>query len=147
MYARHATSVIDSTLLSTLFLIKTKEGNSEVKTGCMICRGLHDDYWVQSIDAIIKKYELSGVDNDGWFIFIPKKGVQTKAVQVKVDDDYQFIIKTAWGTPSAEVLGQGFEGYVQVGDSGDYILSDSPDNFWVVKAKIFDETYKFVNTK
>ena len=70
--AKHMKSVLTDSSVSSLFLLNTLEGREPVDGVAMICVGPLGDVWQQRSKNLFKKYDAVGVDDDGWFEFIPK---------------------------------------------------------------------------
>ena len=146
--------MVDKTVLSK-FLIDTLEGKEPLGDGAVACIGEHNDIWQQMPANLLKKYDVVGIDADGWMICQPKLDNSVKCIQITdatvkyTDGDINvytgYFIIGNFGeefnlTPDVKIL-------IQKCDIGDYICQsreNSKDN-WVVRKKIFENTYNTIS--
>ncbi len=129
----------DISILSKLPL-STLEGRQTINANSMICLGVEGEAWQQTSKNLLKKYNVTGLDESGWLICEPKPDNEVWAAQTAGDADEQFKIIAQWG----EIQPNGT--FLQYGKSGDYVLQSKtdPTDIWIVAEKIFDSTYTFM---
>jgi len=138
--AKHIkTLIVDQSILSH-FLVSTLEGEEQLGRDNIICIGENDDAWQQTQAALLKKYNIVSFDSDGWMICEPKPENSVEFVEVTfsmTNEQESFYIVGTWGKESPE-------GPIQFGRVGDIICRQPHDHTdtWVVKRKLFDNTYQ-----
>lgn len=122
------------------FLIQTLEGTQAVRNvpGTMVCIGIDADVWQQGRDKLFAKYNITGIDDNGWLLCEPKPDVQVECYQVLTETP--FTIKSKWGKKCDDGT------YEQTGQPGDYVVraKGNASDLWIVAQKIFDATYEIV---
>jgi len=53
-------------------LLATLEGSQPLKRGSVICWGVNDDVWQQTVKKLHDKYQPTEMDEDGWVTYVPK---------------------------------------------------------------------------
>ena len=151
--AKHLSSLLVDPMIADKFLIDALEGKEALKSNVVICLGPTGDIWQQTPSKLLGKYTIVDIDRNGWMDSKPIPGNAVNCFQVTKeflgsiksdapDGIYNnrkadfFIIGTYGETT---VAGSN----TQFGEIGDYILQDqkNPDDNWIVKQKIFDNTY------
>ncbi len=115
------------------FLLDTLEGKEPLGENAMFCIGEAGDAWQQAPKALLKKYDIVDVDNDGWMVCTPKPDNE---VQFYESDANQYITGH-WGET---VDGLTCQQWCKVGD---FVLRnpEDPSDQWVVQRKLFLNTY------
>lgn len=131
--------LVDRTVLNK-FLVDTLEGKEPLGDGVVICIGESGDIWQQMPKKLIQKYEVKGIDADGWMICEPRPDNAVECFEVDVhymDMANDFTIVGLWG----ETIGT--EKNIQRGKTGDFICRNREDHndVWIVREKIFKNTY------
>jgi len=147
--------MVDKTVTNK-FLIDTLEGKEPLGDGSICCIGESNDVWQQMPKKLIGKYNVIGIDNDGWMICEPRPDNSVNVIEVTkeffnlgrfqesplsyTDNDTKFYIVGQWGSNTPEVNSQ-------IGEVGDFICQnrEDPTDVWVVKRKIFINTYTILN--
>lgn len=133
-----ANLLVDRSILSK-FLLDTLEGTAAIGDGVVICRGDAGDVWQQIPSKLLKKYDVTDIDSEGWLICTPKPENSINIMEVTPDmagNNGEFYILGNFGV-------QCDDGLRQYGEVGDYIGQncDNPTDIWVIKRKIFQNTY------
>ena len=137
--------MVDKTVTNK-FLIDTLEGKEPLGDGSICCIGESNDVWQQMPKKLIAKYDVIGIDNDGWMICEPRPDNSVNVFEVSIfdlgdkDNDTKFYIIGQWGGKTPEINSQ-------TGEVGDFICQNREDStdVWVVKRKIFVNTYTIIN--
>ena len=133
--------LVDHTVLSK-FLVDTLEGKEPLGDGAVICIGDSNDAWQQMPNKLLAKYDVTTIDADGWMVCEPKPDNAVDAFEVRAteDGDTEFYIIGQWGEESDE-------GPRQYGQQGDFVCRNrtDPTDVWVVRRKIFLNTYNIVS--
>ena len=127
---------VDSLIFDKLRLA-TLEADEPMQKGAIICLGEAGDVWQQTQEKLDKKYNLVGIDDNGWVIYEPKPDNEVNCFEVLNPATCPFTIIGQWG---ATVDG---EKNVQKGVCGDFICQNrtDPTDVWVVKRGLFLNTY------
>ena len=132
--------LVDRTVMNK-FLVDTLEGKEPLGDGVVICIGESNDAWQQMPKKLLQKYEVKGIDADGWMLCEPRPDNAVNCVEVTEDIngqfDSDFSIIGHWGATIDGVPN------VQKGTVGDFICQNrtDPTDVWIVKRKIFINTY------
>ena len=134
--------LVDRTVLNK-FLVDTLEGKEPLGDGAVICIGESNDAWQQMPKKLLQKYEVKSIDADGWMVCEPRPDNAVHCIEVTPVmfgaeiGDINFYIIGHWG---GVVNG---EKNAQLGEFGDYICQNptDPTDVWVVRRKIFTNTY------
>lgn len=126
------------------FLLDTLEGNEVLGDGSVVCVGEAGDAWQQMPKKLLAKYDVTAIDNDGWLVCVPKPDNSVNVVEVTKDMtsiDGEFTIIGLWGATINGVTN------VQSGEVGDFICQSKTDpvDIWIVKRKLFLNTYNILN--
>ena len=116
-------------------VIDTLEGREHIGEGSIICLGEHDDIWQQTTKKFLQKYNVIGIDGNGWMICQPKPENSVKVFEVTNTSEF-YIANVLWGEKTDE-------GFIQKGKEGDFICQSEEDSadMWIVARKIFNNTY------
>ncbi len=130
------TLVVDGSVMNK-FLIDTLEGREPIHTDNMFCIGAAGDAWQQSSAALLKKYNVSAIDKDGWMVCTPRPENEVQFFEFKKKGDNN-AIQGLWG----ETI-DGVERLQRV-VAGDFICRQPHDftDVWVVRRTLFLNTYK-----
>lgn len=115
------------------FLVDTLEAKEPVSPNAMFCIGEAGDAWQQTPKALLKKYDILDVDNDGWMVCQPKPDNEVEFAEANFDG----FITGHWGETINGVINQ------QWCKAGDFVLRNPKDTTdqWVVQRKLFLNTY------
>lgn len=133
-----STIVADPLALNAL-LVQTLEGVGTVTADMMYCLGNLGDVWLQDPVKVLKKYDLTKIDSNGWLHFAPKPENEVEFFEVTVDmlDTNDGYLIGLWGDT---VDGIKNCQKVTVGDFVARQVYDHKDQ-WVVKRKIWLNSY------
>jgi len=131
--------LVDRSVLNK-FLVDTLEGKEPLGDGAVVCIGESGDVWQQMPKKLLQKYEVKGIDSDGWMLCEPRPDNAVECLEIGVDFmdfETEFTIVGLWG----ETIGM--EKNIQRGKLGDFICRNREDHndVWIVKQKIFKNTY------
>jgi len=137
--------MVDRSVLSK-FLVDTLEGKENLGDGSVICIGESNDIWQQMPKNLIKKYNVTDIDKDGWMICEPKPDNSVECFEI--DKSYvgkDLFIKGHWGEEL--VISQDVTINIQKAEIGDYICRNREDksDVWIVRRKIFINTYNIIS--
>ena len=129
---------------ASMFKIVTLEGDEPVDVPNLLCIGEAGEPWQQTKKALLKKYTITDISDDGWMICTPKpeNSVEFFVVQhndVHVDADVLGIIGQ-WG---GEVDGLRNVQLVSFGDTVCRQPHDHTDQ-WVVRKVLWESTYSVI---
>ena len=138
--AKPLISLIVERKLLNKFLVDTIEGKEPLRDGVVICLGINNDAWQQMPKKLLGKYDVTGIDDDGWMICEPKPDNAVDCHEILASElgaGKNFIIGHY-----GETLDDGTQN-TQACEAGDYICRDrqNPTDQWIVKRKIFENTY------
>lgn len=128
--AKPISDLIDKSV-SKHFLINTLEGNEPIDSSTVFCIGIGDEAWQQN--SLLNKYEISGFDDNGWMICIPKKD---NRIQFFESNEHGYIQGTFGATLN------GIQN-LQSLSKGDFICRN-PNRIkdqWVVRRDLFLDSY------
>jgi hypothetical protein len=144
--------LVDRTVTNK-FLVDALEGHEPLGDGSVICIGIEKEAWQQMPKKLLSKYNVVGIDKDGWMDCEPRPDNAVNCIKV-TQEFIKPLISDANGVPVSKwdgkftIIGQWGatvegEKNVQNGVEGDYICQSQTDltDFWIVKKKIFDNTY------
>ena len=133
-------NLIDDSLISKL-LLDTLEGNEPLRKGSVICKGELGDVWQQTTSKLLKKYTVVDLLPGGWVKCNPKPDNLVNCIQI-TEESFNIL------GDQFNIIGHYGEKWngidnVQFGVPGDYICQqiDDPTDVWIVKRKIFENTY------
>lgn len=127
--------IVDRSVVNK-FLLDTLEAREPIGPSTMFCIGDAGDAWQQTPKALLKKYDVVNIDDDGWMVCQPKP-----------DNEVQFFkslnaqyITGHWGETVAGLLNQ------QWCKVGDFVLRNPDDitDVWVVQNNLFNNTYSIL---
>lgn len=126
------TLLVDRTVVNK-FLLDTLEGREPLGADAVFCIGDAGDAWQQSAKALLKKYDVKGIDADGWMLCEPKPENEVEFFIAETDG----LIKGQWG----ETI-DGVEGLQHL-VTGDAVVRQPHDHTdqWVVRRSLFNGTY------
>ena len=147
--------MVDRSVLSK-FLVDTLEGKEPLGDGAIICIGESNDIWQQMPKKLIQKYNVIEIDKDGWMICEPRPDNSVNCVEITNDllpyidntdmwiSNELFFIKGLWGE-QLNILDLPI--LIQRADIGDFICQnrEEKDDVWIVKRKIFINTYNIIS--
>ena len=125
--------LVDRTVVNS-FLLDTLEGREPIGPSSMFCIGAAGDAWQQTPKALLKKYDVIDIDNDGLMHCTPKPDNEVQFQECTQD---QYVTghwgETVEGTPNQQWC-----------KTGDFILRNPDDitDVWVVQRKLFINTYE-----
>lgn len=124
--------MVDRTVVNK-FLLDTLEGREPLGENAMFCIGEAGDAWQQTPKALLKKYDVVDVDNDGWMVCTPKPDNEVQFYEAPIG----CLITGHWGETIDGVPNQ------QWCKEGDFVLRNPEDTTdqWVVQRKLFLNTY------
>lgn len=133
-------SIIDKLLLDTL------EGREKINPTAVICLGESGDIWQQSPGNLFNKYNIHSLSDNGWMICYPKPENTVNCIEVTSEmcnNKKVFTIIGLWGE---SIIVDNKNITIQHGIVGDFICQNTVDpiDVWIVKRKIFDNTYSFI---
>lgn len=145
LQAKAMLSLIVDTKVYKHFLLDTLEGREPVGEHNIFCIGDSGDAWQQTSKALLKKYDVTNIDDRGWMTCTPKPENSVEFFQLE---------KSMLGMDQPEfVYIQGHYGENIMGianlqrcRSGDYVCRQTFDHSdqWVVQKNIFENTYKIL---
>lgn len=137
--AKHIQQLFADDSILSKFLLATLEGQQMLKGNSVVCVGGDNDAWQQTSEKLLKKYNVVGLDEQGWMICEPKPENEVWAAQVEVVEG-SFQIIGQWGERKPDGT------FRQVGKTGDYVLrsKSDPTDVWIVAKKVFDATYEIM---
>lgn len=130
--------MVDRTVMSK-FLVDTLEAKEPVSPNAMFCIGEAGDAWQQTPKALLKKYDILDVDNDGWMVCQPKPDNEVQFYESEVDQ----LVQGQWGETIDGVAN------LQRCKAGDFVLRNPQDatDQWVVQRKLFLNTYSILGAQ
>ena len=145
--------VVDRSVVNR-FLLTTIEGNEPLVVDALACLGEAGDIWQQSAKKMLSKYNVVGVDAQGWMDCDPKPGNACNCVEITAEllagdaaqapAPLQRIQNKSADCYIIGLYGEATsEGLVQYAKIGDFICQDreNPADHWIVARKIFLNTY------
>jgi hypothetical protein len=146
--------MVDRSVMSK-FLVDTLEGKEKLGDGSIICIGESNDIWQQMPKKLLQKYNVIGIDNDGWMLCEPRPENSVECVQILDElnpyisesdiwvSEEEYFIVGQWGE-TVNVLGE--EVQIQRAEKGDFICRNREDltDVWIVRRKIFNNTYNII---
>jgi hypothetical protein len=142
--AKPAVSVMVDKAVLSKFLITTLEANEPLGDGSVICLGEAGDVWQQMPKKLIAKYNVTGIDADGWMICEPRPDNSIECIEWGNEIDTptkEHFVKALWGEDFRTY------GKCQRFAKGDYICRNRDDktDVWVVRRKFFINTYSIIS--
>jgi hypothetical protein len=134
--------LVDRSVLNK-FLVDTLEAKEPIHEGNVICIGETNDAWQQEPKKLLKKYQVTAIDKDGWMVCEPYPDNSVDCFQV------DFLINTHSGEHYLKALwGETFGSHssCQRFAEGDWILRNREDHndVWVVRKKLFANSYTII---
>jgi hypothetical protein len=135
MRVKHISAVLTDLEVTATMLVRTLEGDERVSKDAFICVGPAGEMWQQTSKHLFKKYNLTGCDDNGWWIASPKDGNVVDACQIS---EPEFTVRGLWGTESDDGK------FYQTGKAGDWVLRsrENPEDVWIVRGTLFAATYE-----
>lgn len=131
---------------ASMFKIVTLEGDEPVGPTSLLCIGEVGEPWQQTTKALLKKYTITDISDDGWMVCTPKpeNSVEFFVVQpsdiaevLTVDKFEQNGIIGQWGADLGDLKNVQF---LSVGDTVCRQPHDRSDQ-WVVRKALWESTY------
>lgn len=127
-----------------MFKIITLEGDEPVDVPNLLCIGEADEPWQQTKKALLKKYTITDISDDGWMICTPKPENSVEFFVVQPSD-------VSGDTGTLGIIGQwggDFDGLknVQLVSFGDTVCRQPHDHSdqWVVRKVLWESTYSVI---
>ena len=150
--AKPMISIMVDKTVTNKFLIDTLEGKENLGDDSICCIGESNDVWQQMPKKLLQKYDVIEIDSDGWMVCEPKPDNSVNCIEICacfeqmsdihtfVQCDNEFYIIGHYGEETSE-------GKIQKADIGDFICQNREDttDVWIVKRKIFINTYNIIN--
>lgn len=139
--AKRVTDLISPEIISSV-LLKTLEGHAVVDPQNMVCVGPAGDIWQQPEAGLRKKYNITGLDKDGWLLCNPKPENSVECFEVtEWQASRAKYVQGIWGSDVPDV-GQKLQAF----SPGDFICRKPDDHAdqWVVRRKLFLNTYELI---
>jgi hypothetical protein len=142
--------IVDRSIVNK-FLIDTLEGREPIDSANIFCIGEAGDAWQQTSKALLKKYDVKAIDDDGWMVCEPKPENEVEFVElnnalldtaIKTDftnwgqQGHGYIVGT-WGATIDGV--ENLQAFVL----GDFMCRQPHDHtdMWIVRRTLFLNTY------
>jgi hypothetical protein len=133
------------------FLIDTLEGREPIDSANIFCIGEAGDAWQQTSKALLKKYDVKAIDNDGWMVCEPKPENEVEFIEL----NNAVLDSAACGIQGhGYIVGQwgatvdGVEN-LQAFVLGDFMCRQPHDHSdrWIVRRTLFLNTYSELGGK
>jgi len=134
--------LVDRSVMSK-FLIDTLEAKEPIHENTMFCIGEGNDAWQQAPKTLLKKYDVTDIDADGWMICQPKAENSVDFYEVPLSASMlPSYIVGLWGETVDGI--QNLQAY----EPGDFIARsrENPVDVWVVRRKIWLNSYTELST-
>jgi len=135
--------IVDRSVLGQ-FLVTTLEGKEPVSPDAMMCVGESNDAWQQTATAMLKKYDVTSIDAEGWIVCSPNADVAVEFFIATAD-----MFRDAESTYVCGAWGETVDGLknLQKVRPGDAVVRDRSDytDQWVVNAKIWRNSYTVIS--
>ena len=144
--AKLLTSVFADIACAEHFKIITLEGDESVGAPNLLCIGEGGEPWQQTKKALLKKYTITDISDDGWMICTPKPENSVEFFVVTYEDIQEVLtselfelsgIIGQWGAEVGELKNVQF---LSVGDTICRQPHDHSDQ-WVVRKALWESTY------
>lgn len=144
--AKAMVNLIADRSVMTKFLIDTLEAKEPISPNTMFCIGESGDAWQQHPDKLLKKYNITDIDEDGWMVCQPKPEnevhfFELTPTQYSTAYGEEMVIRGLFG----ETIGEHTN--LQRCIVGDFVCRNPQDHNdqWVVKRKLFLNSYSILN--
>jgi hypothetical protein len=142
--AREICTLLNDPDLQHQLLLKTLEGNQDLKEDSIVCLGIKKDVWQQTKKKLLAKYDVTGLEK-GWMIMTPKPENESNAIEITAemcDEVGGFAVVGEWGQKDEKT---GLT--IQYGKAGDFLLNQigSSTDYWIVSRQFFDNTYEIAD--
>jgi hypothetical protein len=137
--AKPIQSLLSDEDVLTKFLLAALEGNQTLKANAIVCLGAAGDVWQQAPDRLLKKYKVTGFDENGWLICEPLPEHEVDCFETELHTEPPgFSLKAKWGERQAD------GSFILFGEWGDFIVRDKNDHndVWIVQKSLFLSTYE-----
>ena len=120
------------------FLLATLEGDQPVSRANLMCVGATAEPWQQPAKALLRKYQVTAIEDDGWMICTPLP--ENEVDYFKIGDTDATHIQGQWGSTIGDHVN------LQSFKVGDYVCRQTYDHTdqWVVREALFDATYEIL---
>jgi hypothetical protein len=128
--------IVDGSALDK-FLLATLEGDQPVSRANLMCIGATAEPWQQTAKAILKKYQVTAIEDDGWMICTPLPENEVEFFKIDATTGETHIVGLWGSTIGDHVNLQSFK-------VGDYVCRQTYDHKdqWIVREALFDATYE-----
>ncbi len=127
--------IVDRSVMSK-FLLDTLEAKEVLTPDACVCIGEGNDAWQQAASKLLKDYDMTGIDADGWMLWQPKptKIVEFFEITKEMGEGYMVGL---WGQTIDNIPN------LQKFVPGDVIARqrDEHHDQWVIKRAIWLRTY------
>jgi hypothetical protein len=122
------------------FLLATLEGDQPVARSNLMCIGATAEPWQQTAKAILKKYSVTAIEDDGWMICTPLPENEVEFFKIVDGQDATHIVGL-WGSTIGDLTN------LQSFKVGDYVCRQTYDHKdqWIVREALFDATYEILS--
>ena len=119
------------------FLLATLEGDQPVSRANLMCVGATAEPWQQTAKAILLKYSITAIEDDGWMICTPLPENEVEYFKVKAAPNGENYLQGKWGSTVGDHVN------LQSFKVGDYVCRQTYDHTdqWIVRESLFDATY------
>lgn len=132
--------------LAAKLKLNTLEGDEPINPAAMVCIGEQGDAWQQALPKLLKKYDLSGITDDGWVRYTPKPGPEAEIDTIQITEEMIGVGNTPiikgchWG------IKQDDGSYNQLGKTGSWLarLKHDLSDFYFIDDLVFRNTYSLV---
>lgn len=126
------------------FLIDTLEGREPVDSGNIFCIGGAGDAWQQTSKALLKKYDVKAIDDDGWMVCEPKPENEVEFFEITGTPNGELYIQGLWGE-TIEGVGANLQRF----NIGDFVCRQPHEHAdqWIVRRTLFLNTYTELGRK
>lgn len=132
--------------LASKLKLTTWEGDEPINPAGMVCIGELGDAWQQAPSKLIKKYDISGVTEDGWVQYSPKPGPESEIDVIQVtaemlaEGTLPEVRGCHWGVKQPDGT------FNQFGKVGVWLarLKHDTSDFYFIDDLVFRNTYELV---
>lgn len=141
--AKHSAAVLDARLRAYGSVdLRTQEGPQTIAIDSMICLAEPaGEVWQQTSEALLRKYDIVRITEDGWLVCRPKEGSSVDYFEITEElAAGALYLQGQWG---GDVKGVGTN--LQTFQLGDYVCRQPHDHTdqWIVARKAFVRDYTY----